>query len=113
MSQQPPSQDLVAKDLHGFEWRFRHIFRGQPKRHLITTGWSTFVSSKKLVAGDTLIFLRGENRELRVGIRRARKSQNNASPSVLSNHSMQLGVLASASHAISTGSMFSVYYRPR
>ncbi|KAL5712989.1 ADP-ribosylation factor 2 [Ranunculus cassubicifolius] len=29
MSQQPPSQDLVAKDLHGFEWRFRHIFRGE------------------------------------------------------------------------------------
>ena len=28
MSRQPPSQELVAKDLHGVEWRFRHIFRG-------------------------------------------------------------------------------------
>lgn len=27
-SQQRPSQELVAKDLHGREWRFRHIFRG-------------------------------------------------------------------------------------
>jgi hypothetical protein len=28
MSLQPPAQELVAKDLHGNEWRFRHIFRG-------------------------------------------------------------------------------------
>ncbi|RWV80818.1 hypothetical protein BHE74_00039800 [Ensete ventricosum] len=28
MSRQPPSQELVAKDLHRVEWRFRHIFRG-------------------------------------------------------------------------------------
>nr|ANI70177.1 auxin response factor ARF5 [Salvia miltiorrhiza] len=27
MSRQPPTQELVAKDLHGIEWRFRHIFR--------------------------------------------------------------------------------------
>ncbi|GMN20897.1 hypothetical protein TIFTF001_039976 [Ficus carica] len=34
MSRQPPTPELVAKDLHGNEWRFRHIFRGQPRRHL-------------------------------------------------------------------------------
>jgi len=28
MSRQPPTQELVAKDLHANEWRFRHIFRG-------------------------------------------------------------------------------------
>lgn len=28
MSRQPPTQELAAKDLHGNEWRFRHIFRG-------------------------------------------------------------------------------------
>lgn len=28
MSKQPPTQELVAKDLHGNEWHFRHIFRG-------------------------------------------------------------------------------------
>jgi auxin response factor len=27
-TQQRPSQELVAKDLHGTEWRFRHIYRG-------------------------------------------------------------------------------------
>lgn len=28
MTQQPPWQELVASDLHGNEWHFRHIFRG-------------------------------------------------------------------------------------
>lgn len=28
-SQQPPAQELIAKDLHGNEWKFRHIFRGE------------------------------------------------------------------------------------
>ncbi|XP_059313489.1 auxin response factor 1 [Lycium ferocissimum] len=113
MSQQPPWQELVASDLHGNEWHFRHIFRGQPRRHLLTTGWSVFVSAKKLVAGDAFIFLRGENGELRVGVRRLMRQLNNMPSSVISSHSMHLGVLATASHAISTGTLFSVFYKPR
>ncbi|KAG2301153.1 hypothetical protein Bca4012_059370 [Brassica carinata] len=113
MSRQPPTQELVAKDLHSNEWRFRHIFRGQPRRHLLQSGWSVFVSSKRLVAGDAFIFLRGENGELRVGVRRAMRQQGNVPSSVISSHSMHLGVLATAWHAISTGTMFTVYYKPR
>ncbi|GAB2278214.1 Arf GTPase arf1 [Dionaea muscipula] len=113
MSQQPPWQELVAKDLHGNEWHFRHIFRGQPRRHLLTTGWSVFVSSKKLVAGDAFIFLRGESGDLRVGVRRLMRQPNNMPSSVISSHSMHLGVLATASHAIGTGTLFSVFYKPR
>lgn len=113
MSQQPPWQELVATDLHGNEWHFRHIFRGQPRRHLLTTGWSVFVSSKKLVAGDAFIFLRGENDELRVGVRRHMRQQTNMPSSVISSHSMHLGVLATASHAIATGTLFSIFYKPR
>ncbi|KAG7951326.1 hypothetical protein I3843_12G001800 [Carya illinoinensis] len=113
MSKQPPTQELVAKDLHGNEWRFRHIFRGQPRRHLLQSGWSVFVSSKRLVAGDAFIFLRGENAELRVGVRRAMRQQDNVPSSVISSHSMHLGVLATAWHAISTKTMFTVYYKPR
>ncbi|WJZ84297.1 hypothetical protein VitviT2T_003907 [Vitis vinifera] len=26
-SQQPPAQELIARDLHDNEWKFRHIFR--------------------------------------------------------------------------------------
>ncbi|XP_073045506.1 auxin response factor 1-like isoform X2 [Primulina eburnea] len=113
MSRQPPWQELVASDLHGNEWHFRHIFRGQPRRHLLTTGWSVFVSAKKLVAGDAFIFLRGENGELRVGVRRLMRQLNKTLSSVISSHSMHLGVLATASHAISTGTLFSVFYKPR
>jgi len=28
MTQPTPTQELVARDLHGYEWRFKHIFRG-------------------------------------------------------------------------------------
>ncbi|KAK8693863.1 hypothetical protein V6N13_071430 [Hibiscus sabdariffa] len=112
MSQQTPQQELVARDLHGFEWRFRHIFRGQPKRHLLTSGWSTFQTSKKLVAGDTCVFLRGENGELRVGIRRAATVLNRTSISIIPGHSMRHGILACAFHAFSTRSMFTVYQHP-
>nr|QGJ03859.1 ARF2.1 [Eucommia ulmoides] len=113
MSRQPPTQELVAKDLHNNEWRFRHIFRGQPRRHLLQSGWSVFVSSKRLVAGDAFIFLRGENGELRVGVRRAMRHQGNIPSSVISSHSMHLGVLATASQAVQTGTYFIVYYKPR
>ncbi|KAJ1265332.1 hypothetical protein BS78_08G068600 [Paspalum vaginatum] len=113
MSQSPPNQELVAKDLHGVEWRFRHIFRGQPRRHLLQSGWSVFVSAKRLVAGDAFIFLRGENGELRVGVRRALRHQTTIPSSVISSHSMHLGVLATAWHAVNTGSMFTIYYKPR
>ncbi|KAK6919962.1 B3 DNA binding domain [Dillenia turbinata] len=113
MSQATPTQELAAKDLHGFEWRFKHIFRGQPRRHLLTTGWSTFVTSKRLVAGDAFVFLRGENGELRVGVRRLARQQSPMPPSVISSQSMHLGVLATASHAVTTQTLFVVYYKPR
>ncbi|EFJ33538.1 hypothetical protein SELMODRAFT_438973 [Selaginella moellendorffii] len=112
--QSPPAQELVAKDLHGVEWKFRHIYRGQPRRHLLTTGWSVFVSQKKLVAGDAVLFLRGDNGELRIGVRRAVRQQNSVtSSSLLSSHSMHLGVLAAAAHAVSTKTMFTIFYNPR
>nr|QCI44194.1 ARF11 [Lilium hybrid cultivar] len=113
MSQQIPTQELSARDLHGFEWRFKHIFRGQPKRHLLTTGWSTFVTSKRLVAGDGFVFVRGENGELGVGVRRLARPQSTMPTSVISSQSMHLGVLATASHAVTTQTPFTVYYRPR
>ncbi|XVF83209.1 hypothetical protein PTKIN_Ptkin16aG0115700 [Pterospermum kingtungense] len=69
----PPVQTILAKDVHGEVWKFRHIYRGTPRRHLLTTGWSNFVNHKKLVAGDSIVFLRAENGDLCVGIRRAKK----------------------------------------
>ncbi|GMI92310.1 auxin response factor 4 [Hibiscus trionum] len=108
-----PSQELVAKDLHGVEWRFRHIYRGQPRRHLLTTGWSIFVSQKKLIAGDAVLFLRGEDGELRLGIRRAVQPRNGLPDSIIAEQSSYTNVLYRVTNAISTKSMFHVYYSPR
>ncbi|TKY67250.1 Auxin response factor 4 [Spatholobus suberectus] len=111
--QQRPSQELVAKDLHGVEWKFRHIYRGQPRRHLLTTGWSIFVSQKNLVSGDAVLFLRGENGELRLGIRRAVRPRNDLPESIIGSQNCYPNVISSVANAISTKSKFHVFYSPR
>ncbi|WCJ41081.1 auxin response factor 4 [Euphorbia peplus] len=111
--QQRPSQELVAKDLHGVEWKFRHIYRGQPRRHLLTTGWSIFVSQKNLVFGDAVLFLRGENGELRLGIRRAVRPRNGLPDAVIGKQNSYPSVLSPVANAISAKSIFTVLYSPR
>ncbi|KAJ8753378.1 hypothetical protein K2173_019777 [Erythroxylum novogranatense] len=110
---QPPAQELIARDLHDVEWKFRHIFRGQPKRHLLTTGWSVFVSAKRLIAGDSVLFIWNEKNQLLLGIRRATRPQTVMPSSVLSSDSMHIGLLAAAAHAAATNSCFTVFYNPR
>ncbi|KAL6629175.1 hypothetical protein ACP70R_028940 [Stipagrostis hirtigluma subsp. patula] len=110
---QPPAQELQARDIHDNVWTFRHIFRGQPKRHLLTTGWSLFVSGKRLFAGDSVIFVRDERQQLLLGIRRASRQPTNIPSSVLSSDSMHIGVLAAAAHAAANNSPFTIFYNPR
>ncbi|KAK6142386.1 hypothetical protein DH2020_022734 [Rehmannia glutinosa] len=86
---------------------------GQPKRHLLTTGWSVFVSAKRLAAGDAVIFIWNENNQLFLGIRRANRPQTFMPSSVLSSDSMHIGLLAAAAHAAATNSRFTVFYNPR
>ncbi|XP_022946080.1 auxin response factor 19-like [Cucurbita moschata] len=112
-SMQPPAQELVARDLHDNSWTFRHIYRGQPKRHLLTTGWSVFVSTKRLFAGDSVLFIRDEKSQLLLGIRRANRQQPALSSSVISSDSMHIGILASAAHAAANNSPFTIFYNPR
>lgn len=109
---QRPSQELIAKDLHGDEWRFRHIYRGQPRRHLLTTGWSLFVSQKRLVSGDAVLFLRDENGVLRLGIRRAIRPRNGLPNSIISNQNY-LNIISISASAVSSKSTFSIFYSPR
>ncbi|KAL1827637.1 hypothetical protein ACET3Z_006049 [Daucus carota] len=111
--EQRPSQELVAKDLHGVEWKFRHIYRGQPRRHLLTTGWSIFVSQKNLISGDAVLFLRGESGELRLGIRRAARPKNGLPDQVTGNQSSSYNILSSVANAVSTKSVFHLFYSPR
>ncbi|CAN1351949.1 Auxin response factor 6 [Linum perenne] len=112
-SQTPPCQELIARDLHDNEWKFRHVFRGQPKRHLLTTGWSVFVSAKRLVAGDSVIFIWNEKNQMLLGIRHATRPQTVLPSSVLSSDSMHIGLLAAAAHAAATNSRFTIFFNPR
>ncbi|KAL8236136.1 hypothetical protein R6Q59_017217 [Mikania micrantha] len=111
--QQRPSQELVAKDLHGFEWKFRHIYRGQPRRHLLTTGWSAFVNKKKLVCGDAVLFLRGDDGVLRLGIRRATQVKPALSLPSFFGHRLNNFDFRTVVNSISQRKSFSVYYNPR
>ncbi|CDP03424.1 unnamed protein product [Coffea canephora] len=54
-SADPPVQTILAKDVHGDTWKFRHIYRGTPRRHLLTTGGSTFVNSKNIVIWTIMV----------------------------------------------------------
>ncbi|XP_052194955.1 auxin response factor 8 isoform X3 [Diospyros lotus] len=85
----------------------------EPKRHLLTTGWSVFVSAKRLVAGDSVLFIWNEKNQLLLGIRRAIRPQTVMPSSVLSSDSMHIGLLAAAAHAASTNSCFTIFYNPR
>ncbi|KAK6939810.1 B3 DNA binding domain [Dillenia turbinata] len=73
---EPPVQTISIRDIHGTFWEFRHIYRGTPRRHLLTTGWSKFVNSKKLIAGDSVVFMKNKKSEIFVGIRRASRSNS-------------------------------------
>ncbi|CAM8985883.1 unnamed protein product [Rhodiola kirilowii] len=110
-TQQRPSQEIVAKDLHGQEWRFRHIYRGQPRRHLLTTGWSAFVNMKKIASGDAVLFLRGGDGILRLGIRRAAQVKS-VSPFPASQQ-FNLNNFSAVVNSINARSAFSIYYNPR
>ncbi|GER26590.1 auxin response factor [Striga asiatica] len=112
-SMQPPTQELIVRDLHDNTWTFRHIYRGQPKRHLLTTGWSMFVGSKRLRAGDSVLFIRDEKSQLLLGVRRVNRQQTTLPSSVLSADSMHIGILAAAAHAASSRSPFTIFYNPR
>ncbi|XP_020868527.1 auxin response factor 13 [Arabidopsis lyrata subsp. lyrata] len=113
MSQRTPMQHLVAKDLHGREWTFKHSFRGTPRRHLFTSGWSLFATTKRLIVGDAFVFLRGENGELGVGIRRARHQLGHKPSLVISTQCMKDGVIASVVNAFKSKCKFIVVYKPR
>ncbi|KAI3502779.1 hypothetical protein L1887_31086 [Cichorium endivia] len=112
-SMQPPTQELIVRDLNDNTWTFRHIYRGQPKKHLLTTGWSMFVGAKRLKVGDVVLFIRDEKSQLLLGVRRENRQQTLWPSSVLSADSMHIGVLAAAAHAAANQSPFTIFYNPR
>ncbi|MBA0691551.1 hypothetical protein Goari_009173, partial [Gossypium aridum] len=81
---QPPSQELVMRDIHDNTWTFRHIYRGED-----------------------------EKSQLLVGIRHANRHQATLPSSVLSADSMHIGVLAAAAQAAANRTPFTIFYNPR
>ncbi|XP_016513812.1 uncharacterized protein LOC107830695 isoform X2 [Nicotiana tabacum] len=112
MSRDKPIQELVVKDLPGKEWRFKHVFGGHPRRHLLTNGWSAFVNGKKLVAGDLVVFLREENGDVHVGFRHLLCEKSSVEAPIASSLDIK-GVLAAASDALASQRPFSVYCKPQ
>ncbi|KAJ0976891.1 hypothetical protein J5N97_012365 [Dioscorea zingiberensis] len=74
-SEDMPVQTLTARDPQGNRFEFRHVYRGAPRRHLLTTGWSKFVNQKNLISGDSIIFARDGSGQIHVGIRRSIKER--------------------------------------
>ncbi|GER43232.1 auxin response factor [Striga asiatica] len=117
-SSEPPVQTILARDFQGQIWKFRHIYRGTPRRHLLTTGWGVFVNSKRLVAGDSVVFVREEKGEIRVGVRRA-KSGIGCGPACFrgfgKNNNTENGgdCVGSVMEKVCGGRAFEVVYYPR
>lgn len=49
---------VKSRSVEQTHYNSKFLISGQPKRHLLTTGWSVFVSSKRLFAGDSILFIR-------------------------------------------------------
>ncbi|CAK8538265.1 unnamed protein product [Lathyrus sativus] len=70
---QSPCQDLFLTDVCSVVWKFHHVHRKYPFQHLFSSGWSGFVGAKKLVSGDTIVFVKNSVGNISLGIRRKTK----------------------------------------
>lgn len=71
------------------------------------------MNKKRLVSGDAVLFLRGNDGELRLGIRRAAQLKNGSAFSNICSQQLNSSSVMDVVNAISTKSSFSVYYNPR
>lgn len=69
-----PSQEVSLADVHGRVWTYTYTFRKNPG-HRFTTGWTKFRDEKKLVADDSVVFMKNSAGQLYVGIRRHIKKE--------------------------------------
>lgn len=73
-------EDMYLKigDIHGKVWNFWKTYNHAQSCHSLTSGWPEFVASKKLSAGDDLLFLKTMDGEITVGVRRRPVNMNGA-----------------------------------
>ncbi|KAM0013865.1 putative transcription factor ARF family [Helianthus debilis subsp. tardiflorus] len=109
-----PVQTVIAKDIHGKSWKFRHAYLGIPRKHVLTTGWNAFVIRKLLVEGCSVVFMRAENGDLCVGIRRPKLMKKGRNVK-FSGRGLQVradDVIQAASLALK-GQAFEITYYPQ
>lgn len=104
---------VIAKDVHGVAWKFYHVVKGKSRQHYLTVWWEYFVRQKNLVPGDTVIFIRDENNQLRLGIKRSIQAVNGVPDPLIQKHNTYPNVLSPVADAVSNKSMFDVFYSPR
>ncbi|KAL0681613.1 hypothetical protein Bca4012_048460 [Brassica carinata] len=102
--QQRPSHELIAKDLHGVEWKFRHIYRGNIK---------ILKRCVKLISN--ICVSRDEDGELRLGVRRSARPRNGLPDSVTEKNSCSniLSLVANAKYITSIRKPISIGTRFR
>uniref|UniRef100_A0A1J3F481 Auxin response factor 17 n=2 Tax=Noccaea caerulescens TaxID=107243 RepID=A0A1J3F481_NOCCA len=73
-------EDMYLKigDIHGKVWNFWKTYNHAQSCHSLTSGWPEFVASKKLSAGDDLLFMKSMDGEITVGVRRRPVNMNGA-----------------------------------
>ncbi|KAG5406991.1 hypothetical protein IGI04_013110 [Brassica rapa subsp. trilocularis] len=71
MTQQTPTQELVAEDVHGYQWKFKHIFRGDESISMTKT--SQFIISLNK-------YLEAMSNKFAVGIRFKMRFEGEDSP---------------------------------
>ncbi|KAL6979437.1 hypothetical protein U1Q18_021101, partial [Sarracenia purpurea var. burkii] len=98
MSQPTPTQELVARDLHGWEWRFKHIFRGVTNSSSVRSIFQDDCKTGALEKSSRVTSRDGATYAYH--LTRATRQQSSMPSSVISSQSMHLGVLATASHAV-------------
>ncbi|KAK1559576.1 hypothetical protein Q3G72_015952 [Acer saccharum] len=107
------SHKVVAHDFHGTEWIFKLNVEDEQMKYSVTSGWNEFVRDKHLFPGDTLVFLRGEDRELRLVLRRAGRCEIGVPESIIAKHYRSSNFLSPVADAILNESMFHLFYSPR
>lgn len=71
------------------------------------------MNKKKLVSGDAVLFLRGDDGELRLGIRRAAQVKGCATYPTLCSQQLNYNTITDVVNAISMKNAFNIFYNPR
>ncbi|AES97840.2 auxin response factor-like protein [Medicago truncatula] len=101
------SQSITVTDLKNQEWRYTYTYSNSSRLH---TGWLNFVREKKLVANDSVVFIKNSAGKISVGIRRNTKFTTDEAAEGSENLTDEIKVLDAAELAEKNTAFDVVYY---